>query len=32
MQTNPFLIDIEDKHEYTLEEYKDIQRKLSEKI
>ena len=31
MQTNPFLIDIEDKHEYTLEEYKDIQRKLSEK-
>jgi hypothetical protein len=28
---NPFLIDIEDKEEYSLEEYKDIQKKLSEK-
>jgi hypothetical protein len=28
---NPFLIDIEDKEEYSLEEYKDIQKKISEK-
>jgi hypothetical protein len=31
MQNNPFLIDIEDKEEYSLEEYKDIQKKISEK-
>lgn len=28
---NPFIIDIEDKEEYTFEEYQDIQQKLSEK-
>ena len=28
---NPFLIDIEDKPEYSIEEYKDIQKKISEK-
>ena len=31
MQNNPFLIDIEDKEEYSIEEYKDIQKKVSEK-
>jgi hypothetical protein len=32
MQTcNPFLIDIEDKEEYSFDEYKEIQQKLSEK-
>lgn len=31
MQNNPFLIDIEDKEEYSIDEYKDIQTKISEK-
>jgi hypothetical protein len=30
-QPNPFLIDIEDKNEYTLEEYEEIQKKLDKK-